>query len=345
MTTGKALQIGAFIRIDALSRYTKDNMNVQRTGFLSYIFIIAVSLLLFFYSCKEKVNQASGSLPNLIDSVTSEEQISHILYSQDKMYSNFKVNTNLKFPDAAYKRISDSLNVKPWVKGDFDHNGLTDVLVMGDYNSDALICILAKGDNKYDVKSIVGPHQPILPVVRKTKESLDVIRYYYFKEQEYANWMIPRELVAKDLVYKFGNFIEVSEHPNAHNIQKIEYETSGCFGTCPIFSLTIHSDRTALWYPDQFNKIHDKKMKGLFKTRITRDKFTEIIDLLNYIHFETLNDEYAVGWTDDQTGTIKITYDNGKTKNIQDYGLNGTLGLRKLHELLFDLRENQVWTQ
>jgi len=67
------------------------------------------------------------------------------------------------------------------------------------------------------------------------------------------------------------------------------------------------------------------------------------VNLLNYIDFETLQDNYAVNWTDDQTAKLKVTYDNGKVKSIRDYGLLGTYGLDRVYQLLFELRENQKW--
>jgi len=55
------------------------------------------------------------------------------------------------------------------------------------------------------------------------------------------------------------------------------------------------------------------------------------------------DNSYRVSWTDDQTSTLKITYDNGKVKTIRDYGLIGTFGLSQAYKLLFDLRGSQPW--
>ena len=80
---------------------------------------------------------------------------------------------------------------------------------------------------------------------------------------------------------------------------------------------------------------------GEYKAEIDNKSYSDIINLLNYIDFQNLNDEYAVNWTDDQTSYITITYDQGKIKTIRDYGLIGTHGLDKLYDLLFKLRFNQ----
>ena len=56
-------------------------------------------------------------------------------------------------------------------------------------------------------------------------------------------------------------------------------------------------------------------------------------------YFENLNDEYSVAYSDAGTTTLKITYDNLKIKNINDYGGMGTRGLRKLYDTFLKLRE------
>ncbi|WP_419487875.1 hypothetical protein [Chryseobacterium bernardetii] len=81
----------------------------------------------------------------------------------------------------------------------------------------------------------------------------------------------------------------------------------------------------------------------MFKSKIKISDFNTIEELLNYINFSKLKDFYSVSSTDNPTSELTITYGNGKTKKIQDYGLAGTYGLKKLYDLLFDLRFNQDW--
>ena len=136
--------------------------------------------------------------------------------------------------------------------------------------------------------------------------------------------------------------IDTSSTAN-HIIEKIEYATSMCYGTCPVFSLTINSDRKAEWNAEKYNKINDQEVHGIFHSEITKEQYNKLIDLLNYIDFEKLNDVYEVGYPDAQSSTLKITYDHGKVKSIYDYGKKGTEDLRRVYQLLFDLRENQKW--
>lgn len=47
--------------------------------------------------------------------------------------------------------------------------------------------------------------------------------------------------------------------------------------------------------------------------------------------------------TDDQTSSLKITFNNGNIKTISDYGMIGTYGLKILYGKLAELRFNQKW--
>ena len=148
-----------------------------------------------------------------------------------------------------------------------------------------------------------------------------------------------------DLTFKYGDFVEYNSNPKSYSIEKIEYQTTMCYGTCPKFYISILKDKSSIFKAEAYNRElrNPKEIKGVFNTTLSDTSFLEIINLLNYIDFPNLNDNYAVGWTDDQTCTLTITYDNGQTKAIKDYGLIGTYGLDKLYQLLFDLRFNQNW--
>ena len=128
-----------------------------------------------------------------------------------------------------------------------------------------------------------------------------------------------------------------------HKIEKIEYSTTRCFGTCPVFSLTINPDRNTEWDAKMFNKINGEKVSGKFHTKINKKEYNEIVNLLSEMDFEKLDNDYQIEYTDAQSSTLKFTYNNGKIKTIHDYGLQGTKELKQLYQLFFDLRENQKW--
>lgn len=297
--------------------------------------------MILFQSCNGQTKESDSKKPNFIDSIQTATQLSDLISKVDSTYKDFEINEELKFENSYSskwcKKIADSLNVQPWTKADFDNNGLTDILVVGNDYSHCVICILDKGD-KYELKRITKPifQDCTFPIVEN-----NTIKYFFEGESEDRNKSSQLDQIT--LIYKFGDFIEETKTSEAHKIEKIEYSTSGCYGTCPIFKLSINFDRTSKWTAEMYNEIDNKELTGNFQTTISKDKYDEIVNLLNYIDFTTLKDSYAVRWTDDQSSTLKITYENGKTKIINDYGLIGTFGLNRVYQLLFDLRENQIW--
>jgi hypothetical protein len=281
---------------------------------------------------------------NYIDSIQNEKQIEDLLIKIDPNYLNFKVNSKMKFEDEICQKTSDSLKIKPWIKSDFDNNGFSDILVVGKYPGHSILCILDKGNRKYQIKRITRNsfQHCTFPVVAENKTNSE-INYFYKEEDIYENWGEKHKLTIKTLLYKFGDFIEKNENINKHDIEKIEYSTSSCFGTCPVFTLEINSKKLATLNAKNYNKIDNKNVNGKFESKIDDVKYNEIIDLLNYLNFEKLKNNYSVNWTDDQTCALKITYDDGQIKTINDYGLIGTFGLNRVYKLITELRENQKW--
>lgn len=311
---------------------------------LKSFFVIVVCLAMAQLGMGQATVKVAHKL-NKIDSINTATQIKELILKIDKRYSDFKIRQSLeyesRFATINCKKISDSLQVKPWQKADFDNNGLTDILVIGTWSDHHIICILDKGDNYYEIKSITRKsfQHCTFPVVSNNK-----IKYYFESSPESGKRDKQPTLEQVILTYQFGDFIEDNLIPASHTIEKIEYSTTGCYGSCPIFKLIINLDRTSNWFADLYNKINNKEVKGNFSCTIKAEKYNQIIALLNYIDFAKLKDDYAVGWTDDQSSTLKITYDNGKIKTIKDYGLIGTYGLDRVYQLLFDLRKNQQWT-
>lgn len=305
--------------------------------------LIIISLL--FNSCNGQTDNSILSKPTFIENIKTANQVYDLILKTDSTFKGFKINEDLKFTNSYsginYQKIADSLKVKPWTKSDFDNNGLTDILIIGNRQEHCVICILDKGSN-YELKRITRRsfQDYTFPVVVN-----NTIKYYFdsYRDKDNLDNVIPLNQIT--LIYKYGDFIEENDKTATHKIEKIEYSTGPCFGSCPIFNLTINADRTSTFFAQMYNKIGKKEMKGNFHTTISQDKYNELISLLNYIDFATLKDKYAVNWTDDQGSTLIITYDNGKTKSIYDYGLLGTYGLDRVYQILFELRKNQKWTK
>ena len=117
----------------------------------------------------------------------------------------------------------------------------------------------------------------------------------------------------------------------------ITLQRTECFGTCPVYKLTIFADGTVL-----YEGIRHIKKKGKAKSRITRAKLEDLIEEFDNIYYFNLRDAYIPGSDDcpqsatDNPSAITSLTRNGKTKNINHY--HGCRGLDTL-ELLTKLED------
>lgn len=254
-----------------------------------------------------------------IDQVRTVDDAVKIVKRQ-KALEYFSVKTTLEFDSAECNAlVKDVPGV--WQKADLDGDGFNDLLVYGDDGDPRVVVILDRGA-RYEVKYLSRQSfqkcavATILDIAGKK-----IVRYRALDNDP------------KDLVFAFGDFVEYNEKPPSYRIEKIDYKTSGCFGTCPIFKITIKRTGEAVYHAIQFNP-----KDGKFSGKVRQSELEDVIRLLNYIDFPTLQDKYSVNWTDDQSSSLTITYDGGKVKTINDYGMLGTFGLSRANDLLFDLR-------
>lgn len=139
------------------------------------------------------------------------------------------------------------------------------------------------------------------------------------------------------LIFLFNDFIEYNPNPKSIALEELTFSTSGCFGTCPVFEISLVKERIA-----SFNAIKYNDSNGQFSTIINSVSYNRIIQIINYIDLGKLKTEYAVDWTDDQTGKINFKF-SGQDIKVIDYGLIGTFGLEILYNQLFLLRNSQNW--
>lgn len=294
------------------------------------------SLLIFFFHLSLFYSQ-DKKVFNKIDSLNSAKDVQEFL-NNEKNKINYYLDVEDKIDYDRYcALIADSLNLKQnWEKADFDNNGLTDLLVTGKISEGPkTIYILDKGDH-FESKNLSKGglyEQCSFSIVKDHKieyHSVKILNRYGFIKR-----------LTENLVYKFGEFIEENKAPERHNILEIQFENSGSHWNTFVLKMEIVSNRDVTW----ISRNDGFLTSGVYTAKISQDKFKEIVDLLNYINFENLADEYEVGYSDAATTYLKVTYDNLKVKNIRDSGGMGTRGLRKLYDILNDLKGNQQWTK
>ncbi|MCT2405989.1 DUF6438 domain-containing protein [Chryseobacterium antibioticum] len=133
----------------------------------------------------------------------------------------------------------------------------------------------------------------------------------------------------------------------------IEYQAGACFGSCPIFTMTINPDRTAVLEAEHFNFAKDfskgefsKPREGTFRAVIKEGDYNKLVSLLNGLDIKNLKDKYGTrNITDLSTSYLRINFKDGASKNVEDYGKRGSEKLREVYLFIEDLRHNQQWAK
>ncbi|MGC4130052.1 MAG: DUF6438 domain-containing protein [Bergeyella sp.] len=131
----------------------------------------------------------------------------------------------------------------------------------------------------------------------------------------------------------------------------IEYEATPCFGFCPIFKMTINSDRSAVLEAERFNFNEGKSREdfsapreGTFKTTIKKEDYEALVSLLNQLNPKSLKGYYGdKKITDMATSFLRLKFSDHSEKQIQDYGKGGTPELKEVYDFFENLKHNQKW--
>lgn len=132
---------------------------------------------------------------------------------------------------------------------------------------------------------------------------------------------------------------------------KIEYEVGPCFGFCPIFKITIDSDRNAVLEAEHYNFSQgegksdlDKPREGTFKSVISKEDYQKLITLTDAADVKTLKDSYIdKRIMDASKSNLRIFFSDGTKKDIQLSAGEKPEKLVVLYTFINDLKQNQKW--
>ncbi|QNH61084.1 DUF6438 domain-containing protein [Hymenobacter sediminicola] len=321
------------------------------------ILICCVCIMLFACQCKPKILDSASQEPHSqkllsrIDSLQTDAQVIRLV----EVYAKQDRPVKMHRPDTTLcrrlKSCVDCQTVSSWMKADFDGNGRTDLLVFGESSSildpeNPLICLLDSGNVLPHVTRIGGYSEWLLgfddftehmvPWIVKQKPQ-DLIAFARNVDGSGAATGT-YSCVVDTLILDKGRFIEYNPAPERYSVTRVQLETTECYGSCPVFKMQI--DRTG---DAKYEALEYNKLRGRFTGVIDAPHLPELWSLINYLKFRQMKDRYAVRATDQQTATLTVTYADGTIKKIEDYGLEGSLGLIQLYKLLFQLRNTQAW--
>ncbi|KGO91446.1 DUF6438 domain-containing protein [Flavobacterium subsaxonicum] len=336
---------------------------------MRYILLLISALL--FFSCEdvEKQHQYKNQIPKfklhekmltVVDSINSNTEVLHYIIQLDTNFRKFKLplidkigNPGSKLEDRFLKRAVAKYRIdKNYFKADFDNNGYTDILIIGSW--EGWPASVEKGWLPYSYVFMNFGDQPaksfefegrsgVLPVIEHNKSGSFIEMHAAITD---AERMELRDSVTCLKWVSLG-FSEVTAQAEHYDIEKIQFTKGPCFGSCPIFEITLNKDGSSVLLADHFNTngVSVIPEKCAFGSKIEKQDLTKIMNFLNYIDFPSLNDLYFVSYTDAPTATLVITYNNGKVKEIEDYGCRGNYALKSLYVALSELRFNQKWIE
>ena len=94
----------------------------------------------------------------------------------------------------------------------------------------------------------------------------------------------------------------------------ITLQRTACFGTCPIYKLTVHGDGRVEYEGEQFVAV-----EGTQTATITVDQVKALVAAIEQANYFTLPSNYSAPVTDLPTTITSVTF-NRQTKTIENYG-------------------------
>jgi hypothetical protein len=102
----------------------------------------------------------------------------------------------------------------------------------------------------------------------------------------------------------------------------ITMQRGPCFGTCPVYLLTIYGDGRVIYEGQYFVTV-----EGIRKAKLEAEQIQALVTAFEHANFFGLRDNYAAPATDLPSVDISITI-NGRSQKIRHYGMltcNGEL--------------------
>ncbi len=261
-----------------------------------------------------------------------------------------KVRDNLDtWSEISLAEISDSLDIRNYEIMDFDNNGHLDLLIRGDCTQLLTILLMNQGNNKFDDYYLSQGNEAFIKFGQL--DGKNVLEYYYMDCQSNSSFQL--KIKKRTLTFKSGRFYEYYDQKNNKEIVGLYYKTTACFGTCPVFEMSIQVDGTSIYKPKMFN--YKKKLKkgeirksknerkGILKTTITKKYINEILDIITSIDINDVKKCKTTGSTDEPNCYLTIRYADGSIDKISDYGKDTSFSLQYVYHLIEELRYNQKW--
>jgi hypothetical protein len=121
--------------------------------------------------------------------------------------------------------------------------------------------------------------------------------------------------------------------------ESISLKRMGCFGTCPVYTVTLRLDGSASYDGARF-----VERLGNFSGQVYFGDFAQLSLFVERSGHMKLADRYAAPWTDDETVQVTVTPRTGAPKTVTDYGRYGPPDLWMLERSIDGVAGHIKWT-
>jgi hypothetical protein len=128
----------------------------------------------------------------------------------------------------------------------------------------------------------------------------------------------------------------------------ITLERTACYGTCPIYKITISAGGTVVFEGRRF-----VKKVGTVKSAVSQEQLRELLAAFEKINYFELRDRYeqpedgCKQWATDNPSAITSVTINGKSKSVTHYhgcgGIEVLAELRKLEQAIDNAVNSAQW--
>ena len=124
----------------------------------------------------------------------------------------------------------------------------------------------------------------------------------------------------------------------------VTMERTPCFGTCPVYQLTIRGDGSVAYQGEMFVAV-----EGAQTAAISAEQIQALVTAIEAADFFSLADDYSAPATDLPSTIISVTF-NGQSKQVNHYGVCGLAdidaapkGLCDLEKTIDDVTDAAQW--
>jgi ankyrin repeat protein len=220
--------------------------------------------------------------------------------------------------------------------------GVVPVEVVVDEHGNVTSVKLEGGDDIDDKDMTKSQRDMLRAVIAEAQKTGMQLHFRPFEDQGHpvgARFEI--EIPIRALVEQSPKHVSFPQVHNWNSV-KIVLSRTGCFGTCPSYSVEVHGDGAVLYDGHSFVAI-----TGSHRALVSGDVVSEMVGAFRSADYFSLKNKYMWGATDLPTYTTSISID-GKTKEVVDYAgqqVGMPESVSKLEETIDRLSGVERWTK